>query len=234
MKKRSLMTQDGELAFELMRRSMKHIRIRVTGDKRVVVSAPHRCGESVICAFVKDNESFIRKRLWALEAQRRRFYPALYADGDAFSFLGERVQLRVKPSGKPSAVLRNGVLELGVPEGACPKAQFIRWMSRQACLVFARRLAHISPAFSNADGLRISVRRMLTRWGSINPARRRLSLCVHLVRCEPELIDYVIAHELCHLGNLSHSPAFYRALATHFPQRKALDKRLQAYGLVDF
>ena len=227
-------TKDGVLAFELVRRKMKHIRIRVTGGKRVVVSAPYRCGERVIHAFVRDNEAFIRNRLCALEAQRREHYPAVYANGNSFSFLGERALLHVVPSIKASSVFKNGVLELRVPKGACPKAQFIRWMSRQARSLFAERLACLSPRFSNADGLAISVKRMLTRWGSINTVRRRLSLSVHMMRCDVELIDYVIAHELCHLACLSHSPAFYHALSQHFPHRKALDKRLEDFGLVDF
>jgi hypothetical protein len=230
----SLITKDGVLAFELVHRKMKHIRIRVTGGKRVVVSAPYRCGERVIHAFVRDNETFIRSRLCALEAQRREHYPAFYADGNGFSFLGERALLRVVPSIKASSVFKNGVLELRVPKGACPKAQFISWMSRQARRMFAERLACLSPGFANANGLNISVKRMLTRWGSINTFRRRLSLSVHLMRCDVELIDYVIAHELCHLACLNHSPGFYHALAQHFPQRKALDKRLEAFGLVDF
>ena len=95
-------------------------------------------------------------------------------------------------------------------------------------------MARLSSDFPDADGLTLSVRRMLTRWGSINPARRRLSLSVHLVRCETELIDYVIRHELCHLRISGHSIGFYRALGAYYPNRADMDKRLKTYGLVDF
>lgn len=227
-------TSGGMLSYKLVRRKMKNIRIHVTGGRCVVVSAPHRCAERVIHAFVRDNEAFIRGRLAALEEQRARYYPALYDEGDTFSFLGQRVRLNVKPSARASAVYQNGILTLKVPPESCAKTLFIRWLTRQARAVFAERLNVVGSRFGGAAGLTMSVKRMLTRWGSINTVRRRLSLAVHLARCDVELIDYVITHELCHLACRSHSQVFYRALEAHYPNRRALDKRLETYGLVDF
>ncbi len=230
----SIATAGGVLAYKLIRRKMKHIRIRITGERCVVVSAPHRCAEHLIRAFVLDNETFIRRQLGEVEARRMRYYPASYSDGDSFILLGHSVRLRVLPAARASAVFDSGVLTLSVPPNGCAKTQFIRWMSRQARSVFAQRLAVAAERFEGCDGLTLSAKRMLTRWGSINPERRRLSLSVHLIRCETELIDYVIAHELCHLSCRSHSAVFYRALTAHYPDRRAMDKRLAAYGLVDF
>ena len=222
------------MKFELVRRKMKHIRIRVTNGKQVVVSAPYRCAESVILAFVRDNVGFIQKRMDALEEQRARHYPKDYSDGNLFSFMGQRTLLCVQAASRSSSVFKNGVLTLYVPPDGCAKTQFARWINRQARAVFSQRLQLIAQKFSGADNLTLSVKRMLTRWGSINPARRRLSLSVHLIRCDVDLIDYVITHELCHIGCLNHSTAFYRALEAHYPDRRAMDKRLEAYGLVDY
>ena len=230
----SIKTAGGTLDYMLVRRKMKHIRIRVTGEQRVVVSAPHRCAERVIHAFVMDNEAFIRRQLSEMESRRIRHYPASYSDGDSFCFLGQTAGLRVQPAARASAVFGNGVLTLCVPSDGCAKTQFIRWMNRQARAVFAQRLAAVGANFPDCGGLTLSVKSMLTRWGSINPARRRLSLSVHLVRCETAVIDYVITHELCHLNCRSHSAAFYRALAVYYPDRRAMDRRLEAYGLVDY
>ena len=68
----SIKTAGGALDYMLVRRKMKHIRIRVTGEQRVVVSAPHRCAERVIRAFVMDNEAFIRRQLHEVESRRIR------------------------------------------------------------------------------------------------------------------------------------------------------------------
>ena len=230
----SIQTAEGDLKFELVRRKMKHIRIRVTGARQVVVSAPHRCAVGVVTEFVKKSEAFIRRQLAAVEAARARHYPASYADGDVFTYLGRRAVLRVRPAKRASAAFEDGVLTLSVPPGGSAKTQFIRWVSRQARAVFAQRMAASAAEFSGAGGLSVSAKRMLTRWGSINPAKGRLSLSVHLMRCETDLIDYVIAHELCHIGCMKHNAQFYRALDMHWPQRREMDRRLAAYGLVDF
>jgi predicted metal-dependent hydrolase len=230
----SIKTAGGTINFKLIRRKMKHIRIHVTGEQQVAVSAPHHCAVSTIQAFVRDSEAFIRGRLDVLEEQRRRHYPADYWDGDFFSIFGHRVLLKVQLAKRASAIFENGTLTLYVPPGGNAKTQFARWMNGQARKAFKQRLSAIASKFSGADDLTLSVKRMLTRWGSINPARRRLSLSVHLIRCDIDLIDYVITHELCHLNCLGHSAKFYRALEQHYPNRRAMDKRLEAYGLVDF
>lgn len=132
-----------------------------------------------------------------------------------------------------------GELALYVPEGSVldkRKAVFTRWAKKQALSVFSERARYLFPLFSDVikKDIKISVRNMLTRWGSINIVRQTISLSVHLLRCEPELIDYIITHELCHLKYRNHSKAFYKELERFFPDRKVLDKKLNEYGLVDF
>lgn len=224
------------LEFHIQRKKMKNMRIRVTGDKRVSVSAPHRLPENRINAFVAQHEGYIRQRLDAVEQQRSRCYPKAYISGDSFCMLGQRFSLRVMRDEKAYAGLDGAELVLCVPPGGSAKALFARFMTRTAKQVFSKRFAalvpHISP--QPQGEIKLSVRGMLTRWGSINPKRMTMSLSVHLLRCEQDLIDYVILHELCHLQTASHSRVFYKALESYCPDRRAFDKRLEAYGLVDF
>lgn len=66
------------------------------------------------------------------------------------------------------------------------------------------------------DGLRLTVRAMKTRWGSCS-AGGRITLSTELMHVPRRLIDYVIAHELCHLVRLDHSKAYYFQLARCLP-----------------
>lgn len=223
------------IRYTVERKNMKNLRIRITGDQRVCVSAPLRLAQSRIDAFVAANEATIRKRLDEIEQKRRRCYPLRYQSGDTFCFCGARYPLRVVNDRRAFAGMDNGELVICVPPGAEVKQLFARWMTREAKALFLARLAAVSPRFDGMpESLPVSVRHMLTRWGSINVKRKTLSLSVHLARCEQELIDYVIMHELCHLISPRHDAAFYRALDTRCLNRKALDKRLSEYGLVDF
>lgn len=67
----------------------------------------------------------------------------------------------------------------------------------------------------------LTVRTMTTRWGSCNKDRQRISLSTELARRDPELLEYVIVHELAHLIEPSHSQRFYRVMDTYLPDWKA-------------
>jgi len=224
------------LEFDIQRKKMKNMRIRVTGDKRVSVSAPHHLRENRIIAFVAQHEGDIRERLESIERQRSRCYPKTYTSGDSFCMLGQQFSLRVICDEKAYTGLVGSELVICVPPGGSAKTLFARFMTRTAKQVFGQRLAALAPKITpRPEGeIKISVRAMLTRWGSINPKRMTMSLSVHLLRCEKELIDYVILHELCHLQTASHSRAFYKALEGYCADRRTYDKRLESYGLVDF
>jgi len=228
-----IVTEKSHVHYTVSRKKMKNMRIRVKGDGCVAVSAPFCVSENHIKDFVFQNAAFIVQRQQHIEAQRQRSYPASYENGDSFLFLGRRIGLKVERAENQSAVNIENLLVLRVPEHMDAKQVFSKWMARMARSVFAERIAKAAPLFGE-KGISLSVRSMLTRWGSINTRRRRMSLTVHLLRCEMELIDYVIVHELCHLQNARHGRKFYSTLERHYPNRRALDKRLKQFGLVDF
>lgn len=63
---------------------------------------------------------------------------------------------------------------------------------------------------------RITIRSQKTRWGSCS-ARGDLSFNCLLMLMPPEIIDYVVAHELCHRREMNHSPRFYALLGSLMP-----------------
>ena len=72
-----------------------------------------------------------------------------------------------------------------------------------------------------------NVRYAKTRWGSCN-AKKMISLNVKLLLLPPELAEYVMIHELCHLKYLNHSARFWNLVLTHNPEYLTLRKRLRA------
>jgi predicted metal-dependent hydrolase len=66
---------------------------------------------------------------------------------------------------------------------------------------------------------------MKKRWGScaVNGA---ITLSPALVKAPRECIDYVIVHELCHLREHNHSPAYYQLLARAYPNWEATKRKL--------
>jgi predicted metal-dependent hydrolase len=64
-----------------------------------------------------------------------------------------------------------------------------------------------------------------TRWGSCS-AQRTVSLNAALLLLEPELVRYLMVHELCHLRCLDHSRRYWRLVERFEPDFRTLDRRL--------
>ncbi len=78
---------------------------------------------------------------------------------------------------------------------------------------------------------RISIKHQVTRWGSCS-AKGNLNFNCLLVLCPPEVRDYVIIHELCHLKELNHSQGFWNEVARYCPDYKAHKQWLKVNGNV--
>ena len=98
------------------------------------------------------------------------------------------------------------------------------WFLREARI-------HLRPwLFREAEAIgelpeRVQLRLQRTRWGSCS-AQRTISLNAALLLLEPELVRYLMVHELCHLRWLDHSRRYWRLVESFEPDFRALDRRL--------
>jgi predicted metal-dependent hydrolase len=73
---------------------------------------------------------------------------------------------------------------------------------------------------------RFFVRRMKTRWGSCTPRTRRIRLNTELAKKSPELLEYVVVHEMVHLIERHHNDRFVGLMDRHLPNWRDLRKAL--------
>jgi predicted metal-dependent hydrolase len=74
----------------------------------------------------------------------------------------------------------------------------------------------------------VGVRNQKTRWGSCSSAGR-LNFSYKICLLPPHLADYIIVHELCHLGEMNHSKKFWALVARALPEYRQLKHELH-YG----
>lgn len=105
------------------------------------------------------------------------------------------------------------------------------WLRREALVLFEQRCSH----FSDRLGLpppRVLLSSARTRWGSCHP-EGHIRMNWRLIQLPMPLIDYVAAHEVAHLRQMNHSPAFWRVVDSlvgdHRPLRAALRRDSGAY-----
>lgn len=223
----------GELIrFQLRRSQRRTLGISVSPDQAVLVSAPER-------AELADIERRVRRRAgWILDKQAEfstrsvQASPRQFKSGETFLHLGQQYRLKVDP-GRVGVVREGSRIVVGAvqpSEGDRIRNRLVRWYMKEAQQHLPAALDRCLPAFRREVGQRprLLIRPVKMRWGSYVSATHTLILNRSLVQVSPPLIDYVVMHELAHIGHGDHGPAFIAQLGEKMPdwqkRKRALDK----------
>jgi predicted metal-dependent hydrolase len=205
-----------------IRRSDRARRVRVTVDGRgeVEVVLPRRSPERHAEEAVRELRTWIERRRLAvarasLEVGRKP---------GTVPYLGASLRLVAEPG--RSRVVRRGD-SVVVPAGD-PRPALERWYRRQARVEVAARLdAACARAGTSYSGL--TIRGQRTRWAS-RSSSGGMSFNWRLLLAPPEILDYVVEHEVAHIEVMDHSPRFWRLLASRVPRWREHSAWLRRYG----
>jgi len=224
----SILLGDEEIAYTL-RRSRHRRTISLLIDERGLrVAAPLKAPQQAIDALLREHAAWVIRKV--RDWQRKRPPPRLWISGEQIMLYGVPVTLEVL-AGTPAPRLENGRLLYG-PAALTPNniGSGIRdWLKQQALALYTRRCHDFSAQLGLATpSVRLSSAR--TRWGSCH-ASGRISMNWRLVQAPMAWIDYVAAHEVAHLHQMNHSPAFWQTvekLITDYAERRTALRR-EAY-----
>jgi predicted metal-dependent hydrolase len=225
---RELLLAGHQVGYELRRSRRRSIGFVVAAEG-LSVSAPRWVGQNEIEAALREKARWILRKLQEQRERAARLDAARvdWREGTSIPFLGEPVILVLDPR-TTGAVLHSdaqalpGVprltLHLGLPQTAEPEQ--IRdavqsWLQRQAKRVFEERCA----IFTQRLGVRmtrLTLSSASTRWGSAS-ADGSIRLNWRLVHFGVPVIDYVVTHELAHLREMNHGPAFWDVVRAALP-----------------
>ena len=104
------------------------------------------------------------------------------------------------------------------------KKDFILY-KEEARILAETRLNHFNKYY-NLTWTNITIRNQKTRWGSCSK-KGTLSFNYKISLLSPELRDYIIVHELCHLGEFNHSSKFWSLVEKAIPNYKLLRKQIK-------
>lgn len=190
-------------------------------DGKVTLSMPARAREGEAMAFLKGNEDWLRETLSAMpESALRKVGP-----GSIIPVEGTHLTL-TPATGRGVRVDGTQLLVPGDPATMAPRAA--AWLK-----VLARdRLASASTRYADLVGRRyasLALRDTRSRWGSCSPDGR-LMYSWRLILAPPPILDYVAAHEVAHLVELNHSPAYWKVVTGICPDWKAHRSWLKTHG----
>ena len=104
----------------------------------------------------------------------------------------------------------------------------IEQLREQARKLVAERVKYYAPIIGVTYG-QIAIRMQHTRWGSCS-SKGNLNFNCLLAIVPPEVLDYVVVHELCHRKELNHSARFWSEVERVIPGYRAQKKWLKDYG----
>ncbi|PHZ84157.1 M48 family metallopeptidase [Paremcibacter congregatus] len=102
------------------------------------------------------------------------------------------------------------------------------WLKKQARLALLAAVEQFTPHVSPKPHT-VSVRDTKSRWGSCS-SRRTLSFSWRLIMAPPEILSYVVAHEMAHLKEMNHGPNFWKIVAHLDPEWKESRRWLKTEG----
>ncbi|MBK1636932.1 M48 family metallopeptidase [Rhodovulum adriaticum] len=179
-------------------------------DGRVTLTLPRSAPLAEGLSFLREKEGWIRRHLsgrppdiaigWGMDVPFR---------GDALPI--------VAGSGRGARLTAQGLAVPGPAEQVPAQVRaFLRMQAREA-------LAGAADVHAGTLGRpygRLTLRDTRSRWGSCS-SRGDLMFSWRLIMAPPQVLDYVAAHEVAHLAEMNHSPAFWSVVARLMPEYQA-------------
>ncbi|PWE16369.1 hypothetical protein DDZ18_13175 [Marinicauda salina] len=234
MTARAIRLDGREVAYTLKRSARRRTIGLKVGPEGLVVTLPGRAGEREAERVIRDKSRWVLKTLekWA---DRPAPQPLKGVEGEIIPRLGRGLDLRIEPHAKARTLIDHDdqAVTVSVDErldgdlrAATVRRALERWRRRDAEAVIPPKVI----AWADRLGLPepvVKLRAQKARWGSCS-SDGVIRMNVRLMAFEDALIDYVCAHEACHLVEMNHGPRFHALMDRLMPDHRARRRALAA------
>lgn len=185
---------------KIIRSNRKTLAIQINPDLSVTVRAPIYASQREIERILKEKEGWIQKHIEKIREQEAK-RKEMYGEKGEYGKSAEREYL---------------------------SNEEIHKLAEKALEYIPKRVSYFAKQIGVTYG-RITIRNQKTRWGSCS-SKGNLNFNCLLMLTPPEVIDYVIVHELCHRKEMNHSGAFWAEVEKVLPDYKKQVKWLKENG----
>lgn len=218
---RSLQVDD--LRFTI-RRSARRRTMQITVERtgELILSAPPSVGISQLRTFVKEKRFWIYTKLAEKDRLQRLIPRKEFVGGEGFLYLGRSHRLKLIARQDAPLKLMHGRFMLRRDAIADAREHLIRWYSEKARVWLAGRIAEYEARMEVAPA-GLKVQDLGYRWGSCGKGDW-LYFHWKTILLPARIAEYVVVHEVAHLHEPRHTPAFWLRVERAMPdyaQRKA-------------
>ena len=219
---KTISVMDIKYSLKRSRKRKKTISLQIGDNSEITIHAPYFTPAAEINRFVAEKQNWINKaiqrqsRLLALHQEKA------YVTGENFYYLGQTYPLETffEPLENVGVLFRNNRFFLNCPEGRdMRKFYLISWYKKKARQHLKERVDFFESMLKlTSSGVRITSAER--RWGSCSEDNH-LAFSFRLIMAPPEVIDYVVVHELMHIREKNHSSKFWNLVLNVIPDYRA-------------
>ena len=223
--------------YKVIRRPRRKTASISVKDNIVTVLVPQNLSEERVEQVVRRKSRWIRKKLKYNLEVRKTYRPKEYVSGEAFSYLGMHYRLKIVDGESEKVSLKNGRLYVNVPQSLSGEArdklivtQLTEWYQEHALIAIGEKVKKFSAQIV-VQPKKIGIKGYKSRWGSCN-SKGEVYFNWRIIMAPQRIIDYMVAHELCHLIHHNHSKAYWKLLESVIPDYKESKEWLKVNGRI--
>lgn len=209
---------------EIIRTRRRTIALVIDSDGELIVRAPFYASDREIMRFVSQKQDWIMKKTQEMHIRKAKRPGLGLEEGCVLYYLGRTYSVERTET---MTIHVDGDC-IRIPRNADAKAKLTAWYKKEASKLIKPRVRLYAERMGvEPEGVRITSAR--TRWGSCSYTNH-VNFSWHLVMCPPDVIDYVVVHELCHIWHKNHSRLFWESVAQMDPDYKVHRSWLKSHG----
>ncbi len=209
------------------------IGIRIYPD-RIQVNAPIGVAQSELLALLAHKCQWIEQRLASARARLAERPVYRYEAGERWPYLGNHYPLVIALGTHTHVALRDHQLHVCLsrrgrrPQAERVKAALTDWYKAEALSLLEAKSRALAGQLGEPVG-RVAVKFTRSKWGHCTSAGD-LQYNWLILQAAPEVVDYLVAHEVSHLRHPNHSAAFWRQVEKLCPHYAEARRWLKRHG----
>ena len=216
-----------KIYFNIQRKKIKNINLKVSIDKTVTISIPYRVSLEKAKEFILSKAEWIKKQQKVYEKSSLKKDSGTFRNGEIVYLLGNPYKINIISDKNNFININNEYIDIHVKEKYILNQKYIKTLYEKYLKEYARKI-YIDLIIKYQQMIKnykieipeLEIKKMKSRWGTCIPSKKKIVLNFSLIKTPICCIEYVVLHELSHFKYQNHSKNFYDFISMFMPDWK--------------
>ena len=216
-----------KIYFNIQRKKIKNINLKVSIDKKVTISVPYRISLEKVKEFILSKAEWIKKQQNAYEKSSLKKDSDVLKNGEIVYLLGNPYKIRIISDKNNFVNINNEYIDIHIKEKYTLNPKYIKNVYEKHLKEYAKKI-YMDLIIKYQEIIKkygieipeLEIKKMKSRWGTCIPSKKKIVLNFSLIKTPMCCIEYVVLHELSHFKYQNHSKNFYNFISIFMPDWK--------------